>query len=341
MKNKKNLLAASVLVLSAIFGMIPFAQEPDSEALLPSWEANVLKEEHGAQGDLAEDGIVKDPVETAFGVQSWKRKDIRGVYVLDTLEEMPADAVDLSESGNGSVMGWLDAEDNLYIAGEGGVKAPKDASGLFAWYQNAQVIDPGGNLHTEDTTDFRYMFYHNYKAQKINLTGMDTGKAETFSKMFAYCESITQLDFSSFETSCCRSFYQMFIQCISLKKLDLTTFNPVSAYTMALMFHSCKNLEEILFSPERFDTSNVQRMTDLFICCTKLSSLDVSWFDMGEVRSVTNMFMGCSSLPYMNLTKWDLKNVEEHDGMFAHSSLEVNYGQNGEYFFDEDIRRLY
>ena len=179
-----------------------------------------------------EDGIVKDPVETAFGVQSWKRKDIRGVYVLDTLEEMPVDAVDLSESGNGSVMGWLDAEDNLYIAGEGGVKAPKDASGLFAWYQNAQVIDPGGNLHTEDTTDFRYMFYHNYKAQKINLTGMDTGKAETFSKMFAYCESITQLDFSSFETSCCRSFYQMFIQCISLKKLDLTTFNPVSAYTI-------------------------------------------------------------------------------------------------------------
>ena len=297
------------------------------------WMKNELQEEHGTIGFLEEDGIIRDPVSTAFGVPGWNRNDVHGIYVLDTLDSAPNTAIDLSAAGDGSVLGWLDSNNILYIAGDGGVKAPKDCSALFAWYENAKIIDLGGNLHTDDTTDFQYMFYHCYKAQQINLSGMNTEKADTFSKMFAYCQSITELDFSSFDTSSSDSFYQMFIYCDSLKRLDLSSFSVDSARTLSLMFYNCGNLEEIIFSPEKFDTSNVKRMMDLFLGCRNLSILDVSWFNMGEVTSVKNMFMGCRKLPDMDLTGWDLKNAEDHEGMFANSSLEYRYGRNGEYFF--------
>ena len=322
---------SSLVVLTLSAGAVSvYAQTDMAEE---QWMENELREDHGASDSLEEDGLVKDPVENAFGVEEWKRDEIHGIYVIDSLADMPIDAVDLSAAGDGKVMGWLDTDNNLYIAGEGGVKAPEDSSALFAWYQNAEEIDLGGNLHTEETTDFRYMFYHCYNARKIDLEGMRTDCVQTFSKMFAYCQSIPELDLSSFDTRNSKSFYQMFIHCESLRKLDLTSFNPISARTLALMFYQCQSLEEILFSPERFDTSNVTRMTDLFLGCRNLSSLDVSWFNMGEVRSVKNMFMGCRSLPFIDLRNWDLGNVNSHEGMFAQSSLEYNYGANGEYFF--------
>ena len=299
-----------------------------------SWENNVLKEDHGTLGLLEEDGIIRNPVRTAFGVPGWSRENIQAIYILDSLDDMPNTAIDLSEAGDKSVMGWLVDGRILFIAGNGGVKAPKDCSSLFAWYENAKVIDLDGNLHTDDSTDFQYMFYHCYKAEQINLTGLNTEKVVSFSKMFAYCQGITELDFSSFDTSSSDSFYQMFNHCDSLKRLDLSTFSLESARTLALMFYYCVSLEEIIFSPDKFDTSHVKRMTDLFLGCGNLSLLDVSWFQMGEVTSVKNMFMGCRKLPVdMDLTGWDMKSVEEHDGMFAQSSLEIRYGSNGEYFF--------
>ncbi len=332
---KKYILAvlAFCMIQGAACGMVFGAQEAETSA---SWEMNELKEDHGAAEPMEESGEVSSPTETAFGVPQWYRSMIKGVYVLDSLADMPADAVDLSASEDGSVMGWLDEGDNLYIAGEGGVKAPENAAALFGWYQNAEVIDLGGNLHTEDTTDFRFMFYHDYNARQINITGMDTAKGTTFSKMFAYCKCAEELDLSSFDTSSAESFYQMFIHCDALKKLDLTAFRAGNARTIALMFYECGKLEEIVFSRENFNTSGIKRMTDLFLGCESLSSLDIGWFDMSSVQSVKNMFMRCKSLPYMDLSGWDLSSVKNHKGMFAGSSLELNYGKNGEYFFRDE-----
>ncbi len=328
-KNVYHVLVISVFVLlvsSCIAYAIPVSSTGD-------WNNNLLKEDHGAVPPMEESGEESSSVITAFGVSEWRREDIQGVYVLDSLQDMPFDAIDISEDGNGSVMGWLDENKNLYIAGEGGVKAPQDMSALFGWYQNAKEIDLGGNLHTEDSTDFRFMFYHCYNAEKINLEGLDTSKATTFSKMFAYCSELSELDVSMFTTTASESFYQMFIGCESLEKLDLTTFSPVNARTVALMFYKCADLEEIRFSEELFDTSNVKRMSSMFLGCRNLRVLDISWFNMQSAESVRNMFTGCTSLPFIDLSSWDMPNVKNHRGMFENSSLEYNYGANGEYFF--------
>ena len=60
---------------------------------------------------------------------------------MDTLEGSPADAVDISDAGDGSVMGWLDDNNRLYIGGNGGVKAQSDCNSLFAFCTNIQIID--------------------------------------------------------------------------------------------------------------------------------------------------------------------------------------------------------
>ena len=305
------------------------------EQAVPAWENNLLKEEHGALGELKDNGDTAPPAGEAFGVPGWNREWIQGIYVLDSLAGKPADAVDLSQAGDGSVWGWVDGQQKLYIAGEGGVKAPSDSAALFAWYSGVKVIDLGGHLHTDETTDMRFMFYHCETVQFINLQGIDTSKAETFAKMFTGCGGLTGIDLSMFDTSSVKDFYQMFHNCKLLQTLDLRNFQTSHATKMGWMFSNCESLQSIDLTPEWFDTSGVKNMSSMFSGCRNLSGIDVSWFQMGKVRTVVNMFNDCPSLPILNLYSWDLGRVEadKHDGMFLNSSLQNYYGPNGEVLF--------
>ena len=60
-----------------------------------------------------------------FG-SDYQRTQIRSVTVVDTLADMPEDAWDVSEAGNGTVMTWVKPNGelyDLYIGAEGGVCA--------------------------------------------------------------------------------------------------------------------------------------------------------------------------------------------------------------------------
>lgn len=62
------------------------------------------------------------------------RDQIKSVTFLDTLDNVPSDAWCISEENDGSVMAWVEPNQDmydLYIAGEGGVCAPENACGLF------------------------------------------------------------------------------------------------------------------------------------------------------------------------------------------------------------------
>ena len=54
-------------------------------------------------------------------------KIIRKVSILDTTKDAGANAVDLSENGDRSVLGWKEGN-TLYLAGNNGITAPEDCS---------------------------------------------------------------------------------------------------------------------------------------------------------------------------------------------------------------------
>ena len=306
-------------------------QESETAAI---WENNVLKEEHGALGELNADGKTPEANEIVFGVSDWRRADITAVYVLDNFVGMPENAIDISAVQDGSVMGWLDANNALYIAGEGGVKAHKNAAALFAWFENAKEIRLNGNLHTDHCTTFKHMFYHLPNLEVLDIQGMKTTNAEDFTKMFCGCRKVPNLDVSQFETTKVKSFFAMFCKCEMLDTLDITSFDTRSATTTRLMFSGCSNLRGIIWDNSLFNTHLVDTMTEMFEDCPSLTSLDLSGFDFSSVGRMNHMFENCVSLQSINLGNISLPSSISHDGVFAGSSLEPYYGTNAELWFD-------
>lgn len=86
------------------------------------------------------------------------RYDVGSVTFLDATADAPEDAWDISEKENGSVLAWVTGQApayDLYIAGEGGVQAPRYCSYLFAGYLNATSITFGTAFDTSEVTGIR------------------------------------------------------------------------------------------------------------------------------------------------------------------------------------------
>ncbi len=294
------------------------------------WHQNLLMEEHGAVGQLKRNGDVPDPKELAFGVPGWKRKNIRAIYVLDTLRDMPSDAVDISKNKDYSVMGWLDDRDYLYIAGEGGVMAHDSCSGLFAWYENAQIINFGGNLHTDAVRSFKYMFYHCYELRDLNLSGINTDELRDMTKMFVECKKLLSIDLSSFNTENVTSLYAAFNKCESLSSLDLSSFDTGNVETFYMAFANCKTLSNITWNSRYFTTSKAESMAYMFSNDTALNYVDVSGFDMSGVENMQSMFNNCTSLRNLYFGATSFKPGVNAQNMFNGSPFADIYGVSGE-----------
>ncbi len=304
-------------------------QETDGD-----WRNNLLKEEHGIVGELKANMQGTIPEEKVFGVDAWNRDEIQAVYVLDTLENMPEDAIDISEAQNGSVMGWLDKDRALYIAGNGGVMAPEDSNALFAWLENAKTIDFGGNLHTDQTTKMSFMFCACSSLQSVNLEGIVTDNVKYFTKVFAGCRSLRSLDLSEFHTHNALRFFGMFLNCESLETLDLTSFQSSKVDSFQIMFRGCRSLRDIYWTPQLFSTSSATNMGQMFYDCNSLEYVDVSMFDTSRVENMYMMFGRCFALQSLDTSRWNLNRDKVNTGdMFAEAYLESYYGRNGEVFF--------
>ena len=317
----------------------PFSlgKEENIELRVPtgnSWEKNVLKEEHGIQGKVKANMQGTTPKEKAFGVDHWNRDQIKAVYVLDTLKDMPSDAVDLSADQDGSVMGWVDSSQALFIAGEGGVRAPDNSNALFAWYENAEVIDLGGNLHTDHTSKMGFLFGHCPKLKTLNLDGLTTDKVKKYTKMFAGCRSLESLDLSGFNTEDATGFFGMFWNCVKLEELDLSSFKSFYVEDFQIMFRGCTALRRIIWNPKFFSTASATEMGQMFCDCSSLSALDVSCFDTSNVINMYMMFYNCYSLESLEVSGWNLSHVKTHADMFAKADkLCEMYGLNGDALF--------
>ena len=171
---------------------------------------------------------------------------------------MPADAWDVSEAGDGSVMAWVKPNGyryDLYIGAEGGVSAGKSCSGLFSGYENAIHITFGEAFHTENVQDMKGMFYGCESLSSLDLSSFDTSNVQDMKQMFYACSDMRSLDLSSFDTSKVQDMSQMFFYCWQMNSLNLTSFDTSNVQDMRDMFNDCYHMWGLRLS-DRFVTTN-------------------------------------------------------------------------------------
>ena len=186
----------------------------------PSWMNNILRSD-----EIPED--FDDVLNTypVFG-SDYQRNQIISVTILDTLADLPEDAWDVSEAGNGSVMAWVEPNGglyDLYIGGEGGVSVGSSCAYLFAGYQNALSITLGDHFATYDAVDMQSMFHYCQSLTELILgRHFDTSNAQDMESMFQFCEVLADLDLGDhFDTSNVQNMRYMFFWCATLTELNL------------------------------------------------------------------------------------------------------------------------
>ena len=96
---------------------------------------------------------------------------------------------------------------------------------------------------------------------------------------------------------------------------DYIDFSTRSLTIMSQFFYMMYDLTNIE-GLERFDTSKITDMSNMFGHCRSLTSLDLSNFNTSKVRDLSYMFNNCSSLTSLDLTSFDTHNVTEMENMF-------------------------
>ena len=106
-----------------------------------------------------------------------------------------------------------------------------------------------------------------------------------------------------------------------------SSFKDYRPTTTASWFDSCTKLETIE-GIENLNTEEVTDMSDMFLACESLTSLDVSKFNTAKVTDMFNMFFYCLSLKSLDVSSFNTANVTDMSYMFCYctslSSLDVS-----------------
>ena len=250
------------------------------------------------------------------------RDSIRSITFLSSMKGKTG--ADISEGQDGSVIFWTESVpgsdlEDLYIAAEGKVIAPKNCTGMFSGYYNLEEINFNGCFDTSEVEDMTGMFL-GCRADKLDLKDFDTSSVMSMAWMFRR-SAVTELDISGFNTENVTDMQGMFSHCNSLRELDLGHFDTSRVESMGSMFIQCMDLQKLDVSS--FDTYFVTNMENMFYECSSLKKLDVSGFETRRVRDMGDMFYCCSSLKSLDTSNFETPAVTDMSGMFCY--LNVNY----------------
>ena len=248
-----------------------------------------------------------------------RRRDVKSILFLPSLDGALADAVDVSDAGDGRVLAWAAPNGELYdltIAGDGGVKILESeaASLMFSYFYNLESVNFNNCVDLSGRTDLSHMFWWCYNLKSVDFAGVYTGNA-TYFGLFGGCRALESVDLSMLDTSRVESFEGMFLDCVQLQSVDLSGFDTSRAVSMASMFFNCPSLRSLDLSG--FDTSRVTSMKEMFAGCEQLTDLNISGFNTAWVRTFDSMFENCRSLRTLDVSGFDTSRAESFARMFA------------------------
>lgn len=270
-----------------------------------------------------------------------KKNTITSVTFLNSLRYAPAnskDVKDASENCDRSVLCWAKGT-NLFIAGEGGVKANADSSSLFEGWKALRTIKFDSNFDTSEVRNMRTMFQNCVRLTTLDVFQFDTSQVTDMGFMFDKCESLTVLDVANFDTSSVTDMSSMFQGCSKLLALNVSRFDTSNVREMDFMFNQCMSLKNLDVS--HFNTSSVTNMARMFQMCTNLAALDVSCFNTSNVTNMCSMFSQCSNLTELDVSHFNTSKVRDMSNMFFKcrkmSKLDLSYFKKTSLQYSEGI----
>ncbi len=347
---KAGILTAAVLALAALLAVLWLLPKPVDLSGIPAMRRDFLVEGR-ATGEDSFYGVVEH------------RSQIHSIIFRNYTSGAPkVGSMDLSQQGDRSVLAWAEETDGMYrvyIAGEGGVRAPQDAAYLFSGCENMQTLNFYSYFYTGQTTDMTGMFADCGKLSYLSLSneehtfdtgcvtsmqgmfencaelesitagGLDTSAVTDMSQMFYNCRALRSFQWPDMDTGNVTDFSRMFYGCESMYTLDLSKLNTEQAQSMAQMFWGCTKLYSLDLTG--FRTARVEDMEAMFYSCTELSKVDVSGFDTSHVTNMTGMFQNCPKLPDQDFSKWRVGQVRAYE-QFLDEGRTIN-GRPWEQFF--------
>ncbi|MDG4959786.1 BspA family leucine-rich repeat surface protein [Lactococcus lactis] len=145
------------------------------------------------------------------------------------------------------------------------------------------------NFDTSNCTNFSQMF-GGLKVNNLNLTNLNTEKAENMSFMFQNASNITTLDLSSFKTNNVTNMEYMFQGMRALTELDVTGFNVENVQKISACFSDLTNIEKLELS--NFKTINLAGRTSdyVFRNLTNLKELNIENWVLPENEAAYKFF---------------------------------------------------
>lgn len=130
-------------------------------------------------------------------------------------------------------------------------------------------------------------------------------------------KTITKMVFdASFKDYTPTNIKDWFNNCKTFKTIEgLQFLNTSQVEDMSEMFLGCHALTSLDLSG--FDTSQVKNMSNMFGACYELTALNLSGFDTSKVTNMWSMFCECGSLTTLDLLHFDTSNVTDMSLMFS------------------------
>jgi hypothetical protein len=156
---------------------------------------------------------------------------------------LPADAVDVSEAADGSVMAWMEDTTFYVVAMDGGViYANPDSTYMFAQKSNLTFIGTD-NLNTANITNAVSMF-EGCSSLDFDMSELNFANVKNNAFMFYNCNSLSSIVIHEGTTIIN---HDMFLQCYNLTSIHI----PASVERIDIQaFMNCKNLATITFATE-------------------------------------------------------------------------------------------
>ena len=201
-----------------------------------------------------------------------------------------------------------------------------DASSLFANLPNLKKIEGLNNLDTTNVTSMKQMFANDPKLTSLDLSKFDTSNVTDMMGMFTNDSSLTSLDVSHFNTEKVTDMSYMFAQ------VDASNEDDKPSKDAAPKLTEIKGLD-------KFDTTKVERMGNMFTNQSALTSLDISSFKTPKESvpvkdadgktlysepAETDMLKGLDSLTSLKLGKY---NIIKSSGLNTKGTWNLN-GKN-------------
>lgn len=219
------------------------------------------------------------------------RAQIRTATFLSIRREAPEDAVELS-SGSGSVLGWVQEDEHLFIAADSGINGAESAQGLFAGCISLESVSFGNAYRTDQAKSLEGMFLGCKSLTQADVEKLDVSSANHMGHIFSGCVSLTDIRVGEWNPLVATDMEGMFRGCISLEKLDISGWQPKDVQLLKGMFEGCTALRQLTL--EGWELPSARNMEAMFKDCTVLTRVDGFPFDHEAVDETT--FAGCDLL---------------------------------------------